>query len=648
MKAHKKITRSCVFVFAATIQKGDIPAMSSRKFHALFFLGMMILAAMFTGGCGGSSGGSDESLVQQNPSPTPITSQDTTPEPTPSPNPTPVPVTSQDTTPTPSPTPTPIVSPDTIPSPSPVPVISPDVTPTPTPVISPDPTPSPEEIAQSEAEYALSRAVIGYKAGDNPNYVTQNLTLPSSVDALPDVTITWTSNNPSAISATGNVNRQADNTNVTLTAKAVKDSQSAEKNFDFVVIRQRSRTVEQAKAEIKTIGVTEIRAINASNDELQITYTASRDRVTDIDGKYTDMTISTADDALDAVQSLHGILGINAPYEELEASVITSDAYGAEYTFSQVYDGVRVFGRNVTVSANSADEGDFIASSVVPSAKLAESNLSFTYTKEQAENSAKEYYLGSFDVRENITEKLIFTLENYENNPVPAYVVNVCGTDNDGVYYDKNLFVNASNGEVIYGSSNIYTAVETRTARNEMNADVNFPVINVDTVDFMIDPATKVRILEKDIGDSNLVRHPVNEAWNDRQQISAYTNMIEIMKWWKASFDRNSIDGCGMTVDVVTHLDESQGYTDNAAWCSYSTGTKLGGYIEIGDPSTNQRSQAAAIDVLAHESTHGVLTYQIGRFHLSGGNWIDNFPYNNDTGAINEGYADIFGCLKTR
>ena len=619
--------------------------MSSKKFHALFVLGMMILAAMFTGGCGGS-GGSDISLVEQNPSPTPITSQDTTPEPTPTPSPTPVPVISQDTTPTP--TPAPVISPDTTPTPSPSPIVSPDITPTPSPIISQDPAPSPEETAQSEAEYALSHAAIGYQAGDNPNYVTQNLTLPSSVDALPDVTITWTSSNPSAISATGNVNRQADNTNVTLTARAVKDSQSAEKNFDLVVIRQRSRTVEQAKAEIQTIGVTEIRAINASNDELQITYTASRDRVTDIDGKYTDMTISTADDALDAVQSLHGILGINDPYEELEANVITSDAYGAEYTFSQVYDGVRVFGRNVTVSANSRDEGDFIASSVVPSAKLAESNLNFTYTKEQAENAAKNHYAGSFDIRENMTGKLIFTLENYENNPVPAYVVSVYGVDDEGGYIDENLFVNARNGEVIYGSSNIYTAVEKRTARNEMNVSVDFSVIRVDTVDFMTDPATKVRILERNTGDSNLVRHPVNEAWNDGQQISAYTNMIEIMKWWKDSFDRNSIDGCGMTVDVVTHLDESQGLTNNAAWCPNSKGTKLGGYIAIGDPSSNQRSQAAAMDVLAHESTHGVFMFQIGQFVLSGGNWIDNFPYNNDTGAINEGYADIFGCLKTR
>lgn len=37
---------------------------------------------------------------------------------------------------------------------------------------------------------------------------------------------------------------------------------------------------------------------------------------------------------------------------------------------------------------------------------------------------------------------------------------------------------------------------------------------------------------------------------------------------------------------------------------------------------------------MAHEYTHGVL------FYLTGG-----IPYKNATGAINEGYADIFGCL---
>ena len=76
-----------------------------RKFHALFVLGMMILAAMFTGGCGGSNGGS-VGVVNNEPSPTPVPVTSTDPVPTPSP----VPVVSTD--PTPSPTPAPVILPD--------------------------------------------------------------------------------------------------------------------------------------------------------------------------------------------------------------------------------------------------------------------------------------------------------------------------------------------------------------------------------------------------------------------------------------------------------------------------------------------------------------------------------------------------------
>ncbi len=265
-------------------------------------------------------------VAQNTPTPTPIVSPDPTPTPTPSP------VVSNE----PEPVPTPVVSPDTAPTPIPTP------SPTPTPTVSPDPTPTPtperepvssEDIALSEAEYAISHVAIGYQNGDNPDYVTGNLTLPESVDEAPDVSISWTSNNPGTISSAGTVNRQASDTGLRLTATASVGSATVSRDFELTVIRQRSRTVEQAKAEIRTIGVTEIRAMNASNDELQITYTASRDRVTDIDGKYVSFDITNADDALDAVQSLHGILGINAPYQELEPSVITSDTYGAEYTF---------------------------------------------------------------------------------------------------------------------------------------------------------------------------------------------------------------------------------------------------------------------------------------------------------------------------
>ncbi|MBR1437141.1 MAG: carboxypeptidase regulatory-like domain-containing protein, partial [Synergistaceae bacterium] len=323
--------------------------------------------------------------------------------------------------------------------------------------------------------------------------------------------------------------------------------------------------------------------------------------------------------------------------------VITSDPYGAEYTFSQVYDGVRVFGRNITVSANSSDVGDFIASSVVPTTRLANANLNFTFSKEQAETSAKLYHSGSFDVRSDNTEKVIFTLFSCDNAPVPAYLVNLYGVDDEGAYLDENVFVNALNGEVIYSSTNIHD-LTLASGQNEAGENVLFPVMPSNTAgrnyNRMWDSSTNVEVFDYDCVSEYAVSRDEFGRWDDKQQVSAYTNMIDVIKWWKASFDRDSLDGHGGHVNLVTH-ERIAGYTDNAFWCSWLN------VIAVCDPSASSlRSCGSAVDVMAHESTHAVFGYRAG-----------DFPYESRinrntgegiaTGAINEGYADIFGCLMT-
>ena len=483
-------------------------------------------------------------------------------------------------------------------------------------------------------------------------YVTKNLTLPTTIEDLDDITVAWTSSNLSVISSTGVVNRQATDSNVTLTATLSNGTETQGVEFDLVVIRKRSRTVEQAKEEIEIQGVNEIRLMNVDNDDFEIRYSDSRDRITDIDGAYTDITISNADDALDAIQSIHGILGIGDPYGELETNVVTSNAYGAEYTFEQVYDGVRVFGRNITASTNAIGSGDFVASSVIPSATLENATLTFSYSQEQAENIAKEYHEGSFEVRTDATEKVIFTLGSYENNPVPAYIVSIYGNDDEDNYIDENIFVNALNGEVIYTTTNIHATDINVQATNELGELVDMPLEVWDYTDDngstwypkynMIHYAGSSEVIiynQKRIG---IMKNVVGFTSSididaDPQQVSAYTNMIDVMEWWKASFDRDSLDDNGMQVRVVTH-ERFFNDRDNAFWLP--AGNKLyEGCIYICDSWNNARSYALAKEVLTHETTHAVIEYRIGR------DFSDN--YYGATGAINEGYADIFGCLIT-
>lgn len=170
------------------------------------------------------------------------------------------------------------------------------------------------------AEYALGEIVIGYADGDSPKYVTSNLTLPAKIDVSGDVIISWSSSNASTVSSSGAVTRPSGHdADVTLTATAFSTSQSASKKFDVRVIRARSRV----SSDIAVIDVKDI-----GSGDLSIRYEASSDQIADIEGNYSSITIQNADDALDAIQSIHVALGINNPYEELKTSVVTSDNSG--------------------------------------------------------------------------------------------------------------------------------------------------------------------------------------------------------------------------------------------------------------------------------------------------------------------------------
>lgn len=120
-------------------------------------------------------------------------------------------------------------------------------------------------------------------------------------------------------------------------------------------------------------------------------------------------------------------------------------------------------------------------------------------------------------------------------------------------------------------------------------------------------------------------------SWTDQHQISAYVNMRTVIKWWKDTFDRDSLDGKGMTVHLVTH---ASGWNDNACWNSGSQTISVG---NIGDSSLYDLTRAIGLDTLTHETGHAVLYYVTG-----------GIPYRNATGAIDDGYADIFGCLRDR
>jgi Zn-dependent metalloprotease len=108
---------------------------------------------------------------------------------------------------------------------------------------------------------------------------------------------------------------------------------------------------------------------------------------------------------------------------------------------------------------------------------------------------------------------------------------------------------------------------------------------------------------------------------------NAYDSTGLTYDFYSQIFQRNSIDGHGLTLDSTVH---SGAAPNNAFW----NGTQM----VFGDATSApfQGSFAAAIDVVAHELTHGVT-----QFTVPGG----GLDYLDQSGALNESWSDVFGSV---
>ena len=108
-----------------------------------------------------------------------------------------------------------------------------------------------------------------------------------------------------------------------------------------------------------------------------------------------------------------------------------------------------------------------------------------------------------------------------------------------------------------------------------------------------------------------------NSGWL-RDGVSAAFNLSETYDYFEQRHQRNSLDGQGGTISAIVRFGNNY---DNAFW---DPNLNL---IVFGDASP----YAGSLDIVAHELTHGVISSTA------------NLVYQNQSGALNEAFADIFG-----
>lgn len=120
-----------------------------------------------------------------------------------------------------------------------------------------------------------------------------------------------------------------------------------------------------------------------------------------------------------------------------------------------------------------------------------------------------------------------------------------------------------------------------------------------------------------------LVRGEGDPRGKDIAVNEAYNGSGAVYDVFKRVFGRNSLDDKGLRLDASVHYGRNY---DNAFW--------NGRQMVYGDGDGDLfRRFTKALDVIGHELTHGVIQFEA------------NLAYQDEPGALNESFADVFGSL---
>ena len=142
------------------------------------------------------------------------------------------------------------------------------------------------------------------------------------------------------------------------------------------------------------------------------------------------------------------------------------------------------------------------------------------------------------------------------------------------------------------------------------------------------DPEGALRTLDARFTDVDSLENitSTNNVFEDVIAVAAHENMEYVYEYFLANHDRRGIDGNGSSMISVVHVtEEDKSSMENAYW--------NGVFMAYGDGGDALGPLAGALDVAAHEMTHGIIERTV------------NLEYRLQSGALNESFADIFAVM---
>jgi Zn-dependent metalloprotease len=348
------------------------------------------------------------------------------------------------------------------------------------------------------------------------------------------------------------------------------------------------------------------------------------------------------------------LLRIEDPQSEFLLKHSLSDNLGMTHLkYSQMYNGIEVWGKEVIVHLDAQSNVVSLNGSYesTPST-ITDLNGNFDQTRaiEQATSD-----LQAKDGIENLSPKFqkLFGYNGpvakriiwYDENHVPRLVWNV--EVRSGIAKDWIYFIDANNGAVLNRYNTVcFDGAKTATALDLNGVNRTFGTYQIGSTYYMMDASqpmfdaanstipdnphgavVALDLRSMDITASAQVYYVLssNNLWSDASSVSAHYNAMITYQYYLSTYNRKSIDDHNMTINSIVHVTENGKSMDNAFW--------NGSVMCYGDGNVSYKPLAGGLDVAAHEMTHGVTQYSA------------NLEYQNQSGALNESWSDVFGAL---
>lgn len=339
-----------------------------------------------------------------------------------------------------------------------------------------------------------------------------------------------------------------------------------------------------------------------------------------LSGQFTTRIVEDVQDARIAVREVFDALGIGDNIELSEGT--RSDVFGnSYYRFEQKYDGVPVYGRSVVYGADSGGSAILLSGNYAPLSGLrTEPRLSQAEAETALE--ALGYTVGSCEGLQ------IYSL--YDSKPALAWTF-LAETEDDSL----RCFVSADTGKLLAQFSLIFTDEERLL--DALN-DYNFSLYDVEDKTIVVEKS--ITLDHSDSDNQYTFTMTVKDSTGEEEVISTVSplttlpfpqkasellsNAVLTYEFYQEFFSREGFNG----KNGQTHLavnDHKYGDVNNAYSCG--GGNKEITLIGIGTKC------APTLDLVAHEFTHSVEQS------------ISGMAYQGESGALMEGYSDIFGEL---